>query len=144
MRLFVLCDLHNWIVWGAYETETEQNVFHTSLKPDKIAFKVKASKTNIYQRVLRRMKAGGLEQLIPVVVLGTKDGVSASDLCKRIVTDLLHAQPLSRLAGQQVVEDTLRRHARGSCVYGEFINGEPFTPTQVAIPDIQPQAPWAF
>jgi hypothetical protein len=144
MRLFVLCDLHNWVVWGAYKTEAEQNTFYTSLKPDKIAFKVKESKTDIYQRVTRRMKDGLLEQLIPAVVLDTKDDISASDLCKRIVTDLLHAQPLSRLSGQQVVEDTLRRYAKGPCVYGEFINHDPFTPTQVTITIVQPQAPWAF
>ncbi|MCL4526429.1 MAG: hypothetical protein M1492_08040 [Gammaproteobacteria bacterium] len=144
MRLFVFLDLHNWLVWGAYETETEQNTFYTNLNPGKIAFKVKAIKTNIYRRVLRRMRIGELEQLIPVVVLGTKDGVSARDLCKRIVTDLLHAQPLSRLSGQQVAEDTLRRYAKGPCVYGEFINHEPFTPTLTTIPNIQPQASWAF
>ena len=144
MRLFVLCDLHKWFVWGAYKTETEQNTFHTSLTPGKIAFKVKESKTDIYQRASRRLKAGGLEQLIPAVVLDTRDGVSASDLCKRIVTDLLHAHPLSRFSGQQVVKDTLRRYTKGPCVYGEFINHEPFTPTQTTIPNIQPQAPWAF
>ncbi|ACK80466.1 hypothetical protein RU820_06085 [Acidithiobacillus ferrooxidans] len=145
MRLHVLLDFHNWFVWGAYKTETGQNIFYTSLQPGKITLTVKTIKTPIYQRVYRRvMKAGGLEQLIPPVVLDTKDGVSANDLCKRIVTDLLHAQPLSRFSGQQVVEDTLRRYAKGPCVYGEFINHEPFTPTQITIPDIQPQAPWAF
>ena len=144
MRLFVFLDLHNWLVWGAYETETERNIFYTNLNPGKIAFKVKAIKTNIYQRVLRRMRIGELEQLIPVVMLDLKNGVSAKDLCKRIVTDLLHAQPISRLSGQWVVEDTLRRYAKCPCVYGEFINHEPFTPTQATIPDIQPQETWAF
>jgi hypothetical protein len=144
IRLFVFFDQGKNTVRGYCQAGSENYTFSANLRPTSTRFLIKSSEKDISEHAYQQIKAGW-EQLIPVVCFSAKRHVSLKDVCNLIVADLRHDQPFSRLSGQQVVENTLKRLAEGACTYGDFIKNDWAPPgKRVTHPAISPTVSWAF